>query len=578
MIVKSLADIRTDHFDHCVVGAGPVGLTLALEFARLGRRVLVLESGGAVSDPQTQALSDADLAEPNAHDDMRIAVSRQLGGTSNLWGGRCVPYDPIDFEDRPGVLGPLWPIRPKDVAPYYPAACAYACCGDPVFHSPIPGVNPADDRFTCDTIERWSNKPRFQRAHGDKLKRCGHVAVCLHATVVDLETDTVARRVHAVTVARPDGTRTRVPVKRVTLAGGGIETARLLLSVQRRVPLAFGGVDGPLGRYYMGHVIGQIADVIFSTKVADAAFDFYVDGHGSYVRRRLVPSQRLQLEQRLTNVAFWPIVPMTADPRHGSGVLSLAALVMAAGPVARLLVAEAIRTRHVVPRMPILPHLHNVLRDLPRAAACAAMSMLHRHLTPMRLPGFYVRNRSMRYGLAYHAEQLPNPASRVRLTGAADRLGLPRLEIDLRFVAEDAASLVRTHELLGKWLATTGLGRLEYRQPAEENAAAIRAQARHGTHQIGLVRMASRAADGVVDGNLKSFDFENLFVVGAGVLPTSSQAAPTLTAMALAVRLADHLARGDDLALVTTGTAAPTARSVLPRPAIAAASVTPGCP
>jgi choline dehydrogenase-like flavoprotein len=117
MITRSLEHVRADHFDHCVVGAGPVGLTLALELARRGRRVLVLESGGTASDPRTQALSEADFAEPNAHDDMRIAVARRLGGTSNLWGGRCVPYDPIDFADRPGVLGPLWPIRLEDIAP-----------------------------------------------------------------------------------------------------------------------------------------------------------------------------------------------------------------------------------------------------------------------------------------------------------------------------------------------------------------------------------------------------------------------------------------------------------------------------
>jgi hypothetical protein len=439
------------------------------------------------------------------------------------------------------VLGSLWPIRLEDIAPYYPAACAYACCGDPVFRSPVPGVDAvADDRFSCDTLERWSNKPRFQRAHGDTLKRSGDVAVCLHATVVDLDLD-VDGHVRAAVVARPDGERVRVSVRGLTLAAGGVETARLLLSVQRRVPLAFGGVDGPLGRYYMGHVIGQIADITFSTKAADAAFDFHVDGRGSYVRRRLVPSQRLQMDERLTNVAFWPIVPITADPRHGSGVLSLAALVMSAGPVARLLVAEAIRTRHVVPGMPLLPHVRNVMLDFPRAAACAAVSILQRHVTPMRLPGFYVRNRSRRYGLAYHAEQLPNPESRVRLTDAVDRLGLPRLQIDLRFLPEDATALVRTHELLADWLAKTGLGRVDFRQRAEENVAAVRAQARHGTHQIGLVRMASSAAEGVVDGDLRSFDLRNLFVVGAGVLPTSGQAAPTLTAMALAVRLANHL-------------------------------------
>jgi exosome complex RNA-binding protein Rrp4 len=40
----------------------------------------------------------------------------------------------------------------------------------------------------------------------------------------------------------------------------------------------------------MGHVIGEIADVTFSAWAVDAAFDFFVDAHGSFVRRRFVAS------------------------------------------------------------------------------------------------------------------------------------------------------------------------------------------------------------------------------------------------------------------------------------------------
>jgi hypothetical protein len=142
----------------------------------------------------------------------------------------------------------------------------------------------------------------------------------------------------------------------------------------------------------------------------------------------------------------------------------------------------------------------------------------------MRHPGCYVRNRAMRYGLSYHAEQLPNPDSRVRLTDSVDRHGLPRLRIDLRFQEADALGVVRTHDLFADWLRGTGLGRLEYRQPARDNVAAVLAQGHHGTHQIGLVRMAARPGDGVVNGDLRCFGFDNLYVAGTAVLPTSGQA------------------------------------------------------
>ena len=56
--------------------------------------------------------------------------------------------------------------------------------------------------------------------------------------------------------------------------------------------------------------------------------------------------------------------------------------------------------------------------------------------------------------------------------------------------------------------------------------------------------MGRSASDGVVDSNLKVFGSDNLYVVGACVFPTSSDANVTFTAMALANRLADHLTIG----------------------------------
>ena len=46
---------------------------------------------------------------------------------------------------------------------------------------------------------------------------------------------------------------------------------------------------------------------------------------------------------------------------------------------------------------------------------------------------------------------------------------------------------------------------------------------------------------GVVDRDGKVFGVNNLYVAGSAVFPTSSQANPTLTIVAMALRLADHL-------------------------------------
>ena len=63
---------------------------------------------------------------------MNIAVSRQLGGTSNLWGGICLRFDPIDFIPRPGLVDARWPITYEELLPFYDRALWYARSGEPV--------------------------------------------------------------------------------------------------------------------------------------------------------------------------------------------------------------------------------------------------------------------------------------------------------------------------------------------------------------------------------------------------------------------------------------------------------------
>lgn len=68
------------------------------------------------------------------------------------------------------------------------------------------------------------------------------------------------------------------------------------------------------------------------------------------------------------------------------------------------------------------------------------------------------------------------------------------------------------------------------------------AQARDGYHQIGLTRMSATPETGVVDRNCRLHGVQGLYVASASVFPVSSQANPTLSVVALALRLAAHLA------------------------------------
>lgn len=330
------------------------------------------------------------------------------------------------------------------------------------------------------------------------------------------------------------------------LCAGGNQGTRLLLAEQRRDPRRFGGPDGPLGRFYMGHVNGSIADIVFENQALHDGLGFHVDAHGSYVRRRLTPSPATQAEAGIANVAFWPVVPAILDPAHRSGPLSAVFLALTVGPVARKLLAEPIRLKHAgPPPYKRGPHVLNVLRDLPATLGFAPAFLWRNRVAKTRLPGFFLPNPGRRYGLEYHSEHLPEAASRLRLGETTDRLGMPRLVHDLRFSEADAASVLAAHAALGAWLARNRLGRLDYyAADPEARAAGVFAEAKHGTHQVGTIRMGLDRATAVVDPECRSFDAPNLFVVSTAVLPTSGQANPTLTAVQLGLRLAEHLARG----------------------------------
>jgi hypothetical protein len=323
---------------------------------------------------------------------------------------------------------------------------------------------------------------------------------------------------------------------------GGLETARLLLNLRAEHQALFGGPQGALGRYYMAHVVGEVADIRWEHDETDASYDFKRDAEGGYFRRRIIPSDREILAHELPNVSFWPVVPGVADARHNDALLSLAFLALAVKPLGRRLVAEAIRRYHAPPGTPIAPHVRNLLRAFPGAAWKGSSFLYRRAWQRPKIPGFFVRNPGRRYGLSYHAEHFPARDSHVRLSDDVDTTGLRRLVVDLRFGDADAQALLRAHQRLALWLESNGLGQLTYRQNEDETVKAILAVATHGTHQIGLARMGSDRRSAVVDGDLRTFDVPNLYVAGSAAFVTSGQANPTLTAMAFGVRLAEHLA------------------------------------
>src|SRR5690606_2842155 len=99
----------------------------------------------------------------------------------------------------------------------------------------------------------------------------------------------------------------------------------------------------------------------------------------------------------------------------------------------------------------------------------------------------------------------------------------------------------RSYALLSRELSRTGAGRLDF--DAGKLAAKAKRHGIVGGHHIGTTRMSADPAQGVVDPDCRVHGVGNLHVASASVFPTSGQANPTLTLLALTFRLAEHLGR-----------------------------------
>jgi choline dehydrogenase-like flavoprotein len=534
-------EARSGDIDVIIVGAGAAGFTLANALIGSGLTVLMLEAGGARMTRVTQEPYEGDLADPSVHPWLHHYRIRATGGSSRIWGGRCIPFDPIDFADRPWAPGPGWPISYETLEPFYAAAQDAAEAGaydyDP--KTVLPGqpaeLAPGLDGPLIQTrLERFSRPTNFARRYLDQLRQATNVHLLAEAPVTGVRLAPEGDRVDHLEVRAPDGSVRQLRARRYVLAMGGLETVRLLLASDDVIPGGIGGEYGVLGRYYMSHMAATAGRIVFN-RPAEIAFDYAFDADEIYVRRRIALTAKAQREIGGLNTIFRTHLPDPADPRHGDPILSAMYLVKDL-----ILYEYSRRLREQRPTLKTrLAHIGNVLGDPVRVAAFGQKWVRRRVLADRKLPSVVLGSRTGDYALEFHAEQAPNPDSRITLTGARDSLGMRRLHVDWRVSELDLLSLERSYALLHAELTRTGVGALVY-EPGEPSARALAAGA-YGGHHLGGARMSNSPRDGVVNLDNQVHGIRDLYLATSAVFPTSSQANPTLTILALSLRLATRL-------------------------------------
>jgi choline dehydrogenase-like flavoprotein len=332
------------------------------------------------------------------------------------------------------------------------------------------------------------------------------------------------------------GRHLKVHAQQFVLATGGLEVARLLLASRDVHPRGIGNQHDVVGRYYMCHLAGTIGTLKID-RPEDAVFHGYeISDEGIYCRRRLALKPAAQRAHGIGNFIARLHHPRITLPAHRSSVLSLLYL---ARPLIPYEYAQRLHGHDHAESWDWLRHCRNVLADPFEAAGFAWHMLRDRKLAERKFPSIIVRSKANLFSLDFHAEQQPNASSRVMLDETRDALGMPRLRIDWRYTAGDTDTVQRALALLAGEFSRTGVGTLDY-APDSVEAEMIRYGA-YGGHHIGTTRMGVDPRSSVVDANCRVHGVSNLFIASSSTFSTSSQANPTLTVVALALRLAAHL-------------------------------------
>lgn len=501
-----------------VIGAGAVGIHLAVQLARAGQDVIVLESG---DETLSNFSSDSYSVIGRKHEGIRLGRSVALGGTTNLWGGQLVEFNPLDIDGREWLSESKWPVSYEELAAYY--GPTYDALGieqslqedDYVWQTlkkESPKLGPKVELF----LSRWLKTPNLAAIFRKEIETNTKISVVLNTTVTGFTG--VNGRIETLKVCNAEGEQHSIAGGDFVLSAGTIENARLLLhaAADQSWNCPWKQNDN-VGRYFQDHLGGRVA--MIKPRDSKAFYDLFC----TIVLR----SHKFQPKLRLFNEL------MAQEP-----VLNCQAWIAFENSIKENLVflkqffQAALYSRKI----------GSISGFFRNAFACA------RHMIPLMWK-FVVEHRILipsgsRISLTVQAETEPMRESRIKIDcDKRNKLGLPQVLLDWQLSGNEIHSIASFTRRVETALQQAGLADLVI-EPALLNEDLSFLDQLHDTnHHSGGCIMGENAKRGVVDKNLRVFGTDNLYANGACIFRTNSNANCTFTALAFATRLANYLAK-----------------------------------
>jgi choline dehydrogenase-like flavoprotein len=500
--------------DICIVGAGAAGITLALELDNTPMDVCILESGTLEYDVETQSLADGDIIGLPYYP-LKASRLRFFGGTTNHWAGIGRPLDPIDFEQRENIPYSGWPITRATLDEYYPKAHVY--CMRPDNYDPHFWANPEAPLLTVDggrlQTEMMLEVPvRFAREYGGRLDASRNIRIFLGANATEFEATVNGESVRKVHARSLSGKTLSVSARRVIIAAGAIENSRLLMCSNKVHAAGLGNDHDLVGRFFMEHPLVPSMEMQLASKDTNLSLYTGETHDGVRVTGRLTLSPDVLREEGILNAC--------ATLNVGGADVRIAKALP--GILSSIAIWNSLRDG-AWPRN-FGDHVGTILSDMDRV-------MIYTYERAFLRPPDLV-------SLVVQLEQSPNPDSRILLTDETDELGLRKVALDWRMGELERQSVIRFGELIAQEIGRLELGRVRLLPPDEDGWWE---GMRGSWHHMGTTRMHSEPTQGVVDADCRVHGMDNLYIAGSSIFTTSGFANPTLTIVALAIRLADHI-------------------------------------
>jgi choline dehydrogenase-like flavoprotein len=506
--------------DVCIIGAGAAGITLALELESTGQRITVIEAGGLEYDAACQRLLDGE-ASGDRYPSLRDTRLSALGGSTGVWAGYCRPLEATDFESRDGTVG--WPFGRNTLDPFYRRA--HEICDLGAFeydadywqsrlrHPLLLAGNQGARNLVFQV-----NALHFGARYRQRLEVSRNIELVLRAPVMRLHMSPARDRVERITVRSLDGHGFEVHARRFVLAVGGIENARLLLLSGGSPEQVPGNGSGLVGRYFTDHPFVDPGYLLLTGGAL--RLDHYfpqpagAEGSSALVRGAL---------------SLDPAV-LERDHLQGGAVLFYP----------RYEAHEAFATAGVKDFLEAISKFRG--KSVPGETGlrlARAMRAPHQVAIAMLRKLLVADGPARRWRLRAMFETESQYDNRVTLGRERDELGRPQARVEWRLSERDLRSMRLFMHRLDESFRRASLGHVEL--GFDDDISGWRGAAIGGKHHMGTTRMHRDATQGVVDPDALVHGTSNLFIAGSSVFPGGGFANPTLTIVALAIRLADHL-------------------------------------